>query len=197
MKNYVDALAGRCRTFTMSEYFTSKKCWQCGDWLVRTRGANVRYYHCAKCTGSPINRNGKMRHPFEENKDVIAALSLLRIGTMLLVDGSRPIEWCSDALRLHAGALLVAPVPTGRKRASNNKTKKRDKRNKKDEDEDDEYDGEYDGESDEDESASEMELDDDDDSADNDVDDDDDVDDKIVDRRQRKGTAFCRAGALF
>jgi hypothetical protein len=66
----------------MSEYYTSKKCWQCGDWLVRTRGPNVRYYHCEQCKG---DRNGKSRHPFEENKDVIAALSLLRIGTMCSV----------------------------------------------------------------------------------------------------------------
>lgn len=166
----------------MSEYYTSKKCWQCGDWLVRTRGPNVRYYHCEQCKG---DRNGKSRHPFEENKDVIAALSLLRIGTMLLTDGSRPVEWCSDALRLHAGT-PAASAPTGRKRPSQEKkTTKAKKKTKKTNEEDEEDDDATYDESDEEE---ELVLDETSDDDDNDDDVDDDVDDKP---KVGESRAFC------
>ena len=108
-KAFIEALSKRFRVFTLSEYYTSQKCWQCGAQLVRTRGWSWRHW---RCPHSPLNgtgthgaqrnqvlKQGKLRHVAEENKDVVAALSMLRIGVMLLIDGSRPIEWCSHAQR--------------------------------------------------------------------------------------------------
>jgi hypothetical protein len=106
---FVEALTKRYRVFTLSEYHTSQKCWQCGAQLVRTRGWSWRHWRCPHSlkngTGThgaqrnQVLKNGKLRHVAEENKDVVAALSMFRIGVMLLIDGSRPIEWCSHAQR--------------------------------------------------------------------------------------------------
>jgi hypothetical protein len=35
----------------------------------------------------------------EENKDVIAAMAMMRIGVCVLIDGGRPVEWCSHDVR--------------------------------------------------------------------------------------------------
>jgi hypothetical protein len=112
MKDYVDAVANRFRCFTVSEFYTSQKCWQCGAQLLKTRGWSWRYWRCEHNGGSLVkDKHGKQRHSAEENKDVIAALSMARIGMMLLIDGSRPLEWCSDnALMHHQRAVLAAAL---------------------------------------------------------------------------------------
>lgn len=102
MKDYVEAVAKRYRCFTVSEYYTSQKCWQCGARLLKTRGWSCRYWRCEHNGGGLVrDQHGKQRHSAEENKDVIAALSMARIGMMLLIDGSRPLEWCSDNALMH------------------------------------------------------------------------------------------------
>jgi hypothetical protein len=104
---------------------------------------------------------------------------------MLLTDGSRPVEWCSDALRLHAGT-PAASAPTGRKRPSQEKkTTKAKKKTKKTNEEDEEDDDATYDESDEEE---ELVLDETSDDDDNDDDVDDDVDDKP---KVGESRAFC------
>jgi hypothetical protein len=101
MKSYVDAVAKRFRCITVSEYYTSQKCSKCGAQVKRTRGWSVRYVrcgHCDKANTTSVKKSGLARHSAEENKDVVAAMSMLwRIGLPLLIDGGRPVEWCSDA----------------------------------------------------------------------------------------------------
>jgi hypothetical protein len=107
MADYVRAVANKCRLFTVSEFYTSQKCWQCGSQLLRTRGWSWRYWRCphsekngrGKDGSNTVVKKGKRRHVAEENKDVVAAMSMVRIGIMLLVSGNRPAEWASDSQR--------------------------------------------------------------------------------------------------
>jgi hypothetical protein len=125
MHDYVQAVAKRFRCVTASECFTSQKCWQCGEQLVQTR--SLRYKRCPQ------------RHrDAEENRDVIAAFAMLRIGTVLLVDGSRPIEWCSLQLRafdLAAGTTANSKPPDPPPPA--NKRKRAEEEDKEEEEEED------------------------------------------------------------
>jgi hypothetical protein len=107
MADYVRAVANKCRLFTVSEFYTSQKCWQCGSQLLRTRGWSWRYWRCphseknghGKDGSNTVVKKGKRRHVAEENKDVVAAMSMVRIGIMLLVSGNRPAEWATDSQR--------------------------------------------------------------------------------------------------
>jgi len=49
-------------------------------------------------------RDGKQRHSAEQNKDVTACLSMLRIGLLLLIDGKRPLPWCTPSVRSSAAS---------------------------------------------------------------------------------------------
>jgi hypothetical protein len=111
MIDFVEEVAKRYRTFTVSEFNTSQKCSHCGSQLTRTRAGQVRFVRCEKShlngtgnkqltkTGNQVLRNGKRRHVAEQNKDYVAALSMARIGLWLLIDGTRPAPWCTDAQR--------------------------------------------------------------------------------------------------
>ena len=104
---------------------TSQLCWSCGQRIVKTRGWSVRHHRCphrTPPTDGPTmvrNRHGKQRHVHEENKDTIAALSMLRIGVTLLLTGKKLKPWCTDDQieqhELHEKTLLdagPAPAPT-------------------------------------------------------------------------------------
>lgn len=114
---FVAAAAKQMATIGLNEYYTSQKCKACGSQLVRTRGWSVRFWRCPHSNlndkgvriddqsqagnfkregGRP---DGKWRHVAEENKDVIAAMAMLRIGVCVLIDGGRPVEWCSHDAR--------------------------------------------------------------------------------------------------
>jgi hypothetical protein len=111
MIDFVEEVAKRYRTITVSEFNTSQKCSHCGSQLTRTRAGQVRFVRCEKShlngtgnkqltkTGNQVLRNGKRRHIAEQNKDYVAALSMARIGLWLLIDGTRPAPWCTDAQR--------------------------------------------------------------------------------------------------
>jgi hypothetical protein len=108
MHDFVEQVAKRFRTMTVSEFYTSQKCTDCGAQLKRTRGGQVRF---VRCEHSPLNgsgdatlsstknfvlgRGGKRRHVAEQNKDHVAALSMARIGVWLLCFGTRPAEWAT------------------------------------------------------------------------------------------------------
>jgi hypothetical protein len=116
---FVAAAARQMVTIGLNEYYTSQKCKECGSQLVRTRGWSVRFWRCPHSelngTGKNIHVNavdkagnfkregerpdGKWRHVAEENKDVIAAMAMMRIGVCVLIDGGRPVEWCSHDVR--------------------------------------------------------------------------------------------------
>jgi hypothetical protein len=116
---FVAAAARQMVTIGLNEYYTSQKCKECGSQLVRTRGWSVRFWRCPHSelngTGVSIHVNavdkagnfkreggrpdGKWRHVAEENKDVIAAMAMMRIGVCVLIDGGRPVEWCSHDVR--------------------------------------------------------------------------------------------------
>ena len=116
---FVAAAAKQMATIGLNEYYTSQKCKACGSQLVRTRGWSVRFWRCphSELNGKGVriddeaeagNGNfkreggrpdGKWRHVAEENKDVIAAMAMLRIGVCVLIDGGRPVEWCSHDVR--------------------------------------------------------------------------------------------------
>ena len=114
---FVAAAAKQMATIGLNEYYTSQKCKACGSQLVRTRGWSVRFWRCPHSelngTGVRIDGeaeagnfkreggrpDGKWRHVAEENKDVIAAMAMLRIGVCVLIDGGRPVEWCSHDVR--------------------------------------------------------------------------------------------------
>jgi hypothetical protein len=111
MADFVEQVAKRYRTITVSEFNTSQKCSHCGSQLKRTRAGQVRFVRCEHShlngtgnkqltkTGNQVLRNGKRRHVAEQNKDYVAALSMARIGLWLLIDGTRPAPWCTDAQR--------------------------------------------------------------------------------------------------
>jgi hypothetical protein len=111
MVDFVEQVAKRYRTITVSEFNTSQKCSHCGSQLKRTRAGQVRFVRCRHShlngTGNAhltkasnlVLRNGKRRHVAEQNKDYVAALSMARIGLWLLIDGTRPAPWCTDAQR--------------------------------------------------------------------------------------------------
>ena len=100
-KSFVKTLAQTFRVITLSEYKTSKQCWTCGCTLVKTRGWSVRQWRCpnrehtAGQSCMQVNAQGKRRHVHEENKDTVAALSMLRIGLALLLTGQKPRPWCT------------------------------------------------------------------------------------------------------
>jgi hypothetical protein len=116
---FVAAAARQMVTIGLNEYYTSQKCKECGSQLVRTRGWSVRFWRCPHSelngTGKNIHvhgvdeagnfkreggrPDGKWRHVAEENKDVIAAMAMMRIGVCVLIDGGRPVEWCSHDVR--------------------------------------------------------------------------------------------------
>jgi hypothetical protein len=111
------AAARQMVTIGLNEYYTSQKCKACGSELVRTRGWSVRFWRCphSKLNGTGVSihgvdeagdfkreggrPDGKWRHVAEENKDVIAAMAMMRIGVCVLIDGGRPVEWCSHDVR--------------------------------------------------------------------------------------------------
>jgi hypothetical protein len=97
-KAFVEALGTRFRTFVVSEYNTSKRCDVCGAPLIKTRAHSVRYWRCPMAGGSMArNKHGKRRHSSEQNKDIIAARSMLIIALTLWSTGVRPIEFTPDA----------------------------------------------------------------------------------------------------
>jgi hypothetical protein len=114
---FVAAAARQMVTIGLNEYYTSQKCKACGSELKRTRGWSVRFWRCPHSelngTGVSIHAvdeagdfkreggrpDGKWRHVAEENKDVIAAMAMMRIGVCVLIDGGRPVEWCSHDVR--------------------------------------------------------------------------------------------------
>jgi hypothetical protein len=114
---FVAAAARQMVTIGLNEYYTSQKCKECGSQLVRTRGWSVRFWRCphSKLNGTGVSihgvdeagdfkreggrPDGKWRHVAEENKDVIAAMAMMRIGVCVLIDGGRPVEWCSHDVR--------------------------------------------------------------------------------------------------
>jgi hypothetical protein len=114
---FVAAAAKQMVTIGLNEYYTSQKCKACGSELKRTRGWSVRFWRCPHSelngTGVSIHGvdeagdfkreggrpDGKWRHVAEENKDVIAAMAMMRIGVCVLIDGGRPVEWCSHDVR--------------------------------------------------------------------------------------------------
>jgi hypothetical protein len=120
---FVDAARRQFVTFLLSEYYTSQKCWQCGAQLVKTRGHSYRFWRCPHSLlngtgqgvpGRPnmVMRGGKQRHVAEENKDVVAALSMLQIGIRLMIDGARPAEWCANDVRDYAEAAASSSSST-------------------------------------------------------------------------------------
>jgi hypothetical protein len=114
---FVAAAARQMVTIGLNEYYTSQKCKACGSELKRTRGWSVRFWRCphSKLNGTGVSihgvdeagdfkreggrPDGKWRHVAEENKDVIAAMAMMRIGVCVLIDGGRPVEWCSHDVR--------------------------------------------------------------------------------------------------
>ena len=79
----VDELARRYQTAVINEYLTSKCCPRCGAWLLKARTTSVRFWRCADAsTGSK-----------EENKDYLAAFSMLQLGLYLAVTGKRLAPW--------------------------------------------------------------------------------------------------------
>jgi hypothetical protein len=141
MVDFVEEVAKRYRTITVSEFNTSQKCSHCGSQLTRTRAGQVRFVRCEKShlngtgnkqltkTGNQVLRNGKRRHVAEQNKDYVAALSMARIGLWLLVDGTRPAPWCTDAQRAayekrmkkeHEGSIGTTTTNPTKKRAVRN-----------------------------------------------------------------------------
>jgi hypothetical protein len=81
-KDFVKALA---RTFTvieLSEFNTSKLDWSCGAKMVLDSATSFRFWSCP---------HGGHR----QNKDVVACLSMLRIGLLLLTTGKKPALWCT------------------------------------------------------------------------------------------------------
>ncbi len=126
-KSFVEELGKAQRVILLSEFMTSQLCWSCGEKIVKTRASSVRYHRCphrAPPTDGPTmvkNRQGKQRHVHEENKDTIAALSMLRIGVTLLLTGKKLKPWCTeDQIEQHeqhekslqAAAPTVVPAPT-------------------------------------------------------------------------------------
>jgi hypothetical protein len=140
MIDFVEQVGKRYRTITVSEFNTSQKCSHCGSQLTRTRAGQVRFVRCEKShlngtgnkqltkTGNQVLRNGKRRHVAEQNKDYVAALSMARIGLWLLVDGTRPAPWCTDAQRAayekrmkeHEGSIGTTTTNPTKKRAVRN-----------------------------------------------------------------------------
>ena len=81
------------RMLHVSEWCTSKTCDLCGAFMIKTRGHSVRHWRCDHDAGrsQPAQqRDRATRHPAEQNKDVYASRSMVRIMISLLVRGRRP-----------------------------------------------------------------------------------------------------------
>lgn len=94
------ALSKRCLVIVVDEYLTSQLSWCCGAKMVKTRGHSYRYWRCPnRESKQEKGRDGKLRSSAEENKDVVACISMLRIGLGLILDGTRPVKWARPARR--------------------------------------------------------------------------------------------------
>ena len=105
----------------VSEYRTSMCCDLCGAVMIKTRGHSIRHWRCPNDNGrqhGAQRRDGVQRHPAEQNKDVFAARSMIRIMLSLLVFGRRPEHLTRSA--------------STKKRAANDASSKKKKRSKRD-----------------------------------------------------------------
>ena len=87
-------LCRRFQTAVIDEYFTSKKCPDCGGWLRATRTDSIRYYRCEFASSESA----------EQNKDYCAALSMLQIGLRVALTGARPAPWRRPPPKTEASA---------------------------------------------------------------------------------------------
>ena len=68
----------------IDEYYTSKKCPKCFDWLQQT--TDIRHYNCSNSQCKRSDDGGGM----QVNKDISASFNIALIFVHLLIHGTRP-----------------------------------------------------------------------------------------------------------
>ena len=116
VRSFVKALARVYRVFSLSEAYTSKRCWTCSAMLERASATSYRYWFCPHCG---------IKAKF--NKDFGACMAQLRNGMLLATTGKKPAQWCTLE-QVYNSPLkddLIAKAEAAKRAARQRKGKKR------------------------------------------------------------------------